>query len=112
MRGYPYECPCGHKQDVYKNVSEINRIEVCLKCGQDLDKTCRKIAKRQSFFGEKVEDAAYNPAFGKVIQNKEHARREAKARGMIEVGNEDFNKYQDKKEQDRQDVIDRKWEKL
>ena len=111
MRCYPYVCSeCGHEFDVYKNLIDIDRGEVCLKCGQELDSSCRVIARNQHFFGAAVEDAEYNPAFGKVIKNKAEARMLAKQHGMIEVGNEDFGKYQKQQEKDRQADIDRKWD--
>jgi len=38
--------------------------------------------------GEKVEEAAYNPAFGQVIKNSKQAKELARQRGMVECGSE------------------------
>lgn len=89
---YPYECQeCGHDFDIYKSLSEMNRPEPCPKC--DSSKTVRYIT-RCFFHGEKVQEASFNPALGKVINNKSHLReeltkyKERTGSELVEIGTE------------------------
>lgn len=84
---YPYRCDaCNHTWEVIKRVAEIDAQERCPSCNQ---LGIRYIASRQSFSGEKVEDAYYCPALGTIVKSKSHRNRLAKDRGLIEVGNDD-----------------------
>jgi len=106
MRCYPYECnKCRKEWDVYKPLADIDRKEVCLCCGSD--DTIRRIALTNFFGADDWDKAEYNPAFGKVIRNRKHRDAEAKARGMIEIGNEkteDIHKSADKTLNDNRDA--------
>lgn len=86
---YCYECECGEEFEVVKSVRYIDTPEHCPAC----DKVATRVMSSSVFFiGAKVEDAEYNPAFGQVVKNKKHRDELAKARGWIEVGNDDVNK--------------------
>jgi hypothetical protein len=43
---------------------------------------------RSTFYGARVEDAHFSPVLGKVVSSTKEVQKEAKARGMIEVGSE------------------------
>lgn len=87
MPTYPYLCNlCAAKFEVIKRVSDIEHTERCPQC--DSDVTSRTIG-RVNFNGASDWDkAAYDPAFGKVIRDNNHRKREAKSRGWVEVGDE------------------------
>jgi hypothetical protein len=91
---YEYNCEhCHHVEDyviVSKHSDDIDRIENCEGCGRVMN---RQISKHISFSGEKVEDniSYFDPALGVEVSGRSHARRIAKERGLIEVGNESQN---------------------
>lgn len=113
---YPYECQnCGYDFDVYKSLSEMNRPEPCPKC--DSDKTVRYIA-RCFFHGEKVQEASYNPAFGKVINNKSHLREEMSkykdqtGGELVEVGTEKVENIHRHAEKTQKERRENRWRKV
>lgn len=85
---YPYVCRhCDHSFEVVKSVKNINDKEHCDKCKHE---TIRVLAREQSI--DKIAAAdwnrkEYNPGLGGAFTPKE-ASKEAKRRGLIEVGNE------------------------
>lgn len=86
---YPYRCPfCGVDFEIIKDLEHIDYDEICPKCGTTCQKTERLIAKKSSFYGEKVEDAEWCDALGCVVKNSAHRRKIAKERGLEEIGNE------------------------
>lgn len=100
MRCYPYRCnDCGRHWDVYKSLSAIDDPETC-QCGKP---DAERYIARTFIFGAKVEDAEYNPALGLITRNARHRADEAKARGMIEIGNEPLDSIHAKAEADRAD---------
>ena len=100
---YPYECSCcGNKWDVIKRVSEINNPEYCCQCNNIGE---RKIAQKGHFYGAEVEDAEFCPALGCVVKSKAHRRRLAKQLGLVEVGNENMEKWSQERERQRQNEI-------
>jgi len=98
MPVYEYHCQrCENVFDVVKPLAHLNDPEFC-SCGSD--KTKRQISRTHFYGAGDWDKAEYNPAFGKIIKNSKHRAEEAKARGWLEVGNEDFNRTvasQDKK---------------
>ena len=103
---------CEHTFEVIKSVKEINSPEHCEKCNAV---AVRTIATSQAFFGANDWDTAhYSPAFGKVVKNNLEARRLAKERGYVEIGNEPvesihshYDKAREQKADKRyQDVVD------
>ena len=109
MRCYPYECDCGYKSDVFKNLSDIDRIEVCPDCGDNME---RKIARTHFYGADDWDKAEYNPAFGKVIKNKKHRDAEAKRLGLVEMGNENIANYHKKKAAEREEKALKRWDKV
>lgn len=98
---YPYACPKGHRFEVIKPLSAIDNEERC-ECGEvserqigltRLDKTSAGGWNQQS----------YNPALGQWTKSTKHARDIAKAKGLIEVGNEppeNIHKHFDKQREE------------
>lgn len=110
MRYYPYECEnCGNEWDVYKNLSDIEREERCKKCDTV---AIRRIAPTHFYGADDWDKAEFNPAFGKVIKNKQHRAEEAKRRGMIEIGNESHDKMCDSDEKERQRVMNDRYDRI
>lgn len=114
LRCYPYECECGEEFDVYKNLVDIDRVEECPVCKSSCDKTRRRIAGTQQFFGERVEDAEYCPTMGQVVKSRSHRRQLAKDRGMVEVGNDykSGTDMHDTRQKDLEKELDKRWEKV
>lgn len=82
---YPFKCtPCGLEFDVVKHHSKSSTKEKCPTCKNVADRVFTKLF----FIGTKVEDAEYNHGLGMVTKSKRHRNDEAKARGLVEVGND------------------------
>lgn len=106
---YEYKCPsCNNRFEVVKRVKEFDKPELC-KCGFEAK---RQIARRQFFYGAKVEDAEYCPAVGQVVKNNKHRRQIAKQRGWEEVGNTDMNAWADKKQRELEQERQREYNKI
>ena len=90
MPTYDYFCDkCDKDYEVIKSIKEYD--------GKDQCPACENIGTRIfscniQFIGTKVEDAEYNPAFGKVVKNKYERNELAKKFNVIEIGNENPNK--------------------
>lgn len=97
---YPYECPELHQFEVVKSVRNIDDPENCPTCGK---LSTRYIALSHFYGASDWDKQEYNPGLGMVTRNSKHRAREAKARGLIEIGSEDCDKIcnaQDKKLED------------
>ena len=82
---YPYSCEyCVVEFDVVKHHSLSSKKEKCPHC----KRTAQRLYTPAYFTGTKVEDAEYNYGLGLVTKSKRHRNDEAKARGLIEVGND------------------------
>ena len=90
MPVYPYRCTsCSHEHDVAKSVRQIDDPEYCPKCQAN----SRRYLVAVNFNGASDWDKAeFNPGLGCVVKNSKHREQIAKQRGLIEVGNEDFEK--------------------
>jgi putative FmdB family regulatory protein len=111
MPTYPYECKdCAHKFDIVKTVSRIDEVEQCPSCNSD--KTGRYLTRFHFYGASDWDKAEYNPGLGMVIRNKRHRRDEAKARGMIEIGNEDPDKTHAHYEKQREKQSEDSWAKI
>lgn len=110
MPTYEYGCiTCRHEFDIIKTVSMIDNQEFCPKCNSV--ETERYIS-RTSFYGASDWDnVEYNPGLGIVTKNAKHRAREAKARGLIEVGNESFETVSKELEAKSTAISDARWEK-
>lgn len=105
---YPYECPCGKKFEVVKSLDELERIEPCPEC----QKEAKRVLAGGYFYGTKVEDAEYDPAFGCVVNNSKHRARLAKERGWEEVGNTDMNKWYADKQKEKEKETQRYYDEV
>lgn len=86
---YPYQCPnCNHRIEIEKPITVGDREETCV-CGSKL----QRIFTTFGISGAKVEASYFSHALGKVVPSAQYERQEAKARDMIEVGNEDVRKH-------------------
>jgi putative FmdB family regulatory protein len=100
---YDYKCKhCEDTFEVTKRITDADMIESCPHCEAPCDKTCRYIATPKEFYGEKPEEPFYSIPLGKWVKGKNAMRREAKQRGMIEIGNENVEKLHDSVERDRE----------
>ena len=89
---YEYHCnQCTRSVDVIKPVSEFDKEELCDLCHT---KMIRAFAPQKlHLFNTAVQDAYFHPALGKVVRGDNHAKKLAKEKGMIEVGNERPEKH-------------------
>lgn len=91
---YEYECTkCASGFDIIKGVSEIDSPEECPGC-QSYD-TKRNISRTHFYGASDWDNKEFNRGLGIVTRNKKHRDKEARARGLVEVGNEDMNKFMD-----------------
>lgn len=83
---YAYRCPnCEHRFEVYKSVRYINNIEHCEKCST----ISNRVMSLTNFSGaDDWNTQHFSPALGKWVKSNSELRREAKRRGLEEVGNE------------------------
>ena len=110
MPVYDYRCPdCKHEFDVTKPISSIDDMECCPSCLGTCDHSARIIKTAKEFFGEKQEEPFFSVALGKMVSGKKDLRRQAKERGLIEVGNENIDKIMDRSESDMQRRSAEKW---
>ena len=108
---YPYRCTCGNEFEAIKAAKNIDDIEVCPDCGHNCTKENRYIDRTHFYGASDWNSLEYNPAFGKAVTRSE-AKKEASRRGMIEVGNEDLNKYHAEIDKDNQKKRQARWDKL
>ncbi len=88
---YPYQCQdCSHEFDVIKSIRDIENIEACQACNSL--QTTRLIGCHTFYGAGHWDKAEYNPGLGQIIKNPKHRAEVAKRKGLIEVGNEDFDK--------------------
>jgi len=83
---YQYVCEhCSVCFEVSKKVDQRFGQEFCPMCNH----TGKRILFPQHTYlnGTSVQEAEFNPAFGKVIKNKRHRNELAKEKGMMEIGN-------------------------
>lgn len=86
---YEYSCSnCEIILEIRKRISLCDEAEHCQTCG----KLLTKLISLTHSYGAKPDEPKFNAAFGKVLTYSQ-AKKEAKARGMIEVGNEDVKKH-------------------
>lgn len=84
MPTYEYACPAGHKFDVIKSMSELDRPEPCPECSQEAE---RRMPSRFGFTGasdwNRIE---MNHGLG-VACTPRQAEKIAKAKGFEPIGN-------------------------
>lgn len=88
---YEYLCkPCGKLCEIIKRVADLNRQENCEECGTIME---RQVSGGQHLLNTAVQERYYSHALGQVVKGPQDERRIAKAKGMIEVGNERPRKH-------------------
>lgn len=84
---YDWECAkCDKPFETVESITTYSGVGKCPTCGNESKE--RIFSSQIYFVGAKVEDAEYNPAFGKVVKNKRERNELAKEKGLIEIGNE------------------------
>ncbi len=87
---YDYCCgSCGMSCDIVKRVVELDRLELCTRCNHPMV----RVFHLPQLMRTKVEDAYFCNGLGRVVKNSTEAKRVAKERGLVEVGNEKPEKY-------------------
>lgn len=110
MPVYDYRCSeCKHEFDVTKPISSIDDVECCPSCLASCDHSTRIIKTSKEFFGEKPEEPFFSVALGKMVSGNKDLRRQAKERGLIEVGNENVEKMIDRSDRERERRSQEKW---
>lgn len=102
---------CNKQYDYFMDIKEYVATRP-LKCPD-----CKKVGYRifcgqVTFIGEKVESAEYSPALGMIVKNKKHREEICKAKGLIEVGNENPDKIHDKLEKERAEKREKAYEDI
>lgn len=90
-------------------MSAIDDLEPCPSCKSSCDKHCRIITKGREFYGEKPDEPFFSIPLGKWVKGNNDMRRQAKQRGLIEVGNEDVGKLMDRADRDRENKRNDGW---
>lgn len=78
----------------------------CVSCGKRMQRIFSVVCLSKTG----VQSAEYNPAFGCVINNKQHAQELAKRNGMVEIGNETPKKLEKMQEDHIKSVQNRDYE--
>jgi putative FmdB family regulatory protein len=89
---YVYRCDgCNNEFDIIKSVKDFDRIENCPTSGTIMT---RAVAPAKlHIYNTQVQESYFHPGLGQVVKGDNHARRIAKERGLIEVGNERPEKH-------------------
>jgi putative FmdB family regulatory protein len=110
---YDYRCKkCKEPFEVLKSIRESDNMELCPHCNSECDKTHRVILCGKEFYGEKPEEPFYSIALGKWVKGISDNRRQAKARGLIEVGNEKVDKMLDRSDRERDQKSNSRWDEF
>lgn len=107
---YLYACAkCDVEFDVVKSVKDIDREEKCESCGNVCE---RQFSANVHFIGTSVESPEFNHGLGMVIKNKKHRADEAKARGLVEIGNELPKKTRERLAKQREEKRKRRMDEI
>lgn len=72
----------------------------------------RILSAKVHFIGTKVEDREYNHGLGIVTKGKRHREAEAKARGLVEVGNDKGAKDHRGLDRTREEKLKKRWDEV
>jgi putative FmdB family regulatory protein len=107
---YDYKCKaCSHEFSIGKRIADIDTLETCPGCKVECDKTNRVITKGREFYGEKPDEPFYSVALGKMVKGQSDLRRQAKDRGLIEIGNENVDTLLDRSAKEREKKNQDSW---
>ena len=103
---YEFECSCGKEWTEQLRIADRHQPSKCGGCGVHVQK--REVPTRLGgIYGAADWDSAhYNLALGQGVRNNLHAKKEAKRRGMSEVGDESIDKLHSKFDNDRKKRLD------
>jgi putative FmdB family regulatory protein len=107
---YEYQCrDCESSFDVIKRISQLDETESCVNCASQ--STYRTIPRTHFYGASDWDTASYNPGLGMWVKSRKHAEREAKNRGLIEVGNESPVKMLEAQDRDTAKISDEAFDK-
>lgn len=113
MPTYDYKCKeCSADFAIVKSMAEIDNIEHCPSCKIACDKSHRIIKTAKEFYGEKPDEPFFSQALGKWVKGNTDMRRQAKARGLIEIGNENVDKMYESAERSREKTANDRWRSI
>lgn len=107
---YTYRCKsCSNEFDYCRPAREYNAPAECPNCHSSDSELM--ITGGSGFFGEKVEQAEYNPGLGCITKSKAHRAEIAKRKNLVEIGNDAIpSKMIDTEIADRETKIERSWD--
>ncbi len=109
---YPYECTtCDNAWEVAKPLRAIDDEELCT-CGEVGRRTISRFGSIDRTSASDWNNVHYNPAFGRSFTSNREARKEAKRKGFIEVGDEPVDKIHKKFDGERQQKLDSSYDSL
>lgn len=91
-----------------KSISEFDNPEFCPDCKSG--NVERYIARTYFYGASDWDNVQYNPGLGIVTRNAKHRAREAKARGLIEVGTESCDNIVEQNHKRREAELDSNFE--
>lgn len=107
---YPYQCQtCSHKFDVIKPHALLDERETCDQCGSQDTKRYLVPSRLNDIAAE---DAYWSHALGQVVKDTRQARRLAKERGMIEIGNESLESIKKHTDDEREKRLERSYDEV
>lgn len=109
MPTYVWNCKQGHEWDVVTTIAERDNPSSCPECQGEGTRglTLPQIDKTAASDWNNI---SYNPGLGCWTKGTSHARRIAKERGLIEVGNESPEKIHKANDQYRKETRERRWQ--
>lgn len=90
---YEHVCECGHAFEVVKKIEARDTPEYCSVCG-NAEVPRKKVPSSiqiAALSAAEWNSQTYNPALGGVFRDSQ-AKKEAKRRGLTEIGNEPVDK--------------------
>lgn len=107
MPTYVYHCEkCTIEYEAIKGIKEYDGKDPCPSCG----KSGKRIFSCNILFNKtSINNAEYNPAFGKVIKNPKERDELAKRMGLIEIGNEKPKSIHSYFDKSRDEKIKKSW---
>jgi putative FmdB family regulatory protein len=112
MPTYPHSCPsCGNAWDVVCRVDSRDDDAPCPQCETKGVRLLTVPNIDKSAAGD-WNTPHFNPALGQVVNSNKQAQKIAKAKGMIEVGNEKVENIHKHFEKQREAAHKERWENV
>ena len=106
MPVYEYLCDHGHRFDVVKSMSELERTELCPDCSAV---AARQISRTNFTGASDWNTQSWNPGLGCYTKSHKHASQIAKNRGLVELGNEKVETVHKFFEKKREETRAERW---